>query len=420
MGLFNNFPYTNFHELNLDWLIKKVKELEASFPQGLIGIPKGGTGANNAQDAKRNLEIYATDVYMDSGELETISHAINQLGLALIQIGNDFDANIKYKIYRSVASIGLTPGAVSLGTLWQNMSVNEIMIAPPSEFAASVCPESSGSLICIRNGGTSGSVRFYGNHSYEMEFSGNYPTGTWKQIYTDGDIVPITNGGTGADNAADALTNLGINFSGEVLSVAGVGADPTGNVPLQGSDIDINFKSYKSIIDLGLPSGSSVTAIWNAMPTYSIVDCPSTECSNPPTGATGVIHIVKLSATGYVEFKDKDGTSGNAVMFLNSSNVPTGTWISGDGLPPVVTRTLTVASSQSIAANSSTTFEATLPAVTGYSPIAIVNLYAPNADAVVRWARIVTADGKAQVAVYNKKSSAISTSVYSSIIYTKD
>lgn len=28
MGLFEHFPYCNFHGLNLDWLMKKVKELE--------------------------------------------------------------------------------------------------------------------------------------------------------------------------------------------------------------------------------------------------------------------------------------------------------------------------------------------------------------------------------------------------------
>lgn len=28
MGIFNNFPWTNFHEINLDWLLKKVKGLE--------------------------------------------------------------------------------------------------------------------------------------------------------------------------------------------------------------------------------------------------------------------------------------------------------------------------------------------------------------------------------------------------------
>ena len=33
MGLFDHFPYTNFHELNLDWLLKKYKELDAHTDQ---------------------------------------------------------------------------------------------------------------------------------------------------------------------------------------------------------------------------------------------------------------------------------------------------------------------------------------------------------------------------------------------------
>ena len=28
MGLFENFPYANFHELNLDWILHELKELE--------------------------------------------------------------------------------------------------------------------------------------------------------------------------------------------------------------------------------------------------------------------------------------------------------------------------------------------------------------------------------------------------------
>lgn len=28
MGVFENLPYTNFHELNLEWIIKKLKQLE--------------------------------------------------------------------------------------------------------------------------------------------------------------------------------------------------------------------------------------------------------------------------------------------------------------------------------------------------------------------------------------------------------
>ena len=31
MAFWNNFPFTNFHELNLDWIISKVKNLETGF-----------------------------------------------------------------------------------------------------------------------------------------------------------------------------------------------------------------------------------------------------------------------------------------------------------------------------------------------------------------------------------------------------
>lgn len=29
-GIFDVLPYTNFHELNLDWIIEKIQELEVS------------------------------------------------------------------------------------------------------------------------------------------------------------------------------------------------------------------------------------------------------------------------------------------------------------------------------------------------------------------------------------------------------
>ena len=33
MGLFDNFPYTNFHELNLDWILKILKEIQSTLEQ---------------------------------------------------------------------------------------------------------------------------------------------------------------------------------------------------------------------------------------------------------------------------------------------------------------------------------------------------------------------------------------------------
>lgn len=31
MGFFDRFPYTNIHELNLDWLLAEMKKLNAAF-----------------------------------------------------------------------------------------------------------------------------------------------------------------------------------------------------------------------------------------------------------------------------------------------------------------------------------------------------------------------------------------------------
>lgn len=41
MGLFEQFPYTNFHEMNLDWLIDQIKNLQS----GLVLSVNGETGA---------------------------------------------------------------------------------------------------------------------------------------------------------------------------------------------------------------------------------------------------------------------------------------------------------------------------------------------------------------------------------------
>ena len=35
MSLFEQYPYTNFHELNLDWIIKKIKELDDKFDDAI-------------------------------------------------------------------------------------------------------------------------------------------------------------------------------------------------------------------------------------------------------------------------------------------------------------------------------------------------------------------------------------------------
>ena len=50
MGVFEHFPYVNFHELNLSWIINKLKELEDVIGTQIVDIVARAGVAQNAQD----------------------------------------------------------------------------------------------------------------------------------------------------------------------------------------------------------------------------------------------------------------------------------------------------------------------------------------------------------------------------------
>lgn len=315
MSLFNNFPWTNFHELNLDWLLKKVADMQQAFPEGTVGISKGGTGATTAEDARANLGVYGLNIPLSALDPTTINDALQT-------ISEDLDT-LKYKIFNSVEDLNQTAGTATILSTWIAMSAGEALLCPPDQFYPGECPETFGTLILIRSGPTSGFCLFAGqDHLYRKTYSGNSPQAGWEQVYTDGDVVPITNGGTGADNAADALTNLGIDFSGTVLSVAGVGADMTGNVPLKLLNL-----VYTSMTELGLASGSAISAVWSTMAAGSVAVIPESEIASPPGSGKGIVIIVKednADSTGMIKCFDRD--TGHEWNMGFSAGAPSGTW----------------------------------------------------------------------------------------------
>ncbi len=325
MPLYENFPYTNFHELNLDWLVEKVSSLEAAFPEGTIGISKGGTGADNAAQARENLGIIAPNIPISEGSTSTIDQEISRLEDNLSSLSGD----IKYRIFRVVTDLGLTSGTATLSSCWAAMSIGDILIAPPSEFAPGQVPENSGSVVLVRNAGTSGSIRFYGSRTYEQPFANNYPSGTWNTILNDTVVIPINKGGTGATTADQARQNLGIDFSGTVLSVAGVGADTAGNVPLKLENL-----VYNSLSELGLGSGSTLSAVWTALPDNSLLIANAAGISDPPVNDAGSLEVYKGTSTvpGFIRFHGKESSTGDYAMYFSSAGAPSGTWkkIPGD------------------------------------------------------------------------------------------
>lgn len=96
-------------------------------------------------------------------------------------------------------------------------------------------------------------------------------------------------------------------------------------------DDRIEYKTYSSVTDLGLTSGSATIAdTWSALPNDSILICPA---ENFLIGAGGVpvtygtVEMVRYGASrGWIYFHGKSFDHGDYRMFLTGSNVPTGTW----------------------------------------------------------------------------------------------
>lgn len=79
MGFFNNFPYTNFHELNIDWILSKIADLKSDFISNqnkITAIEKENVEQNEKIDkVESSMPIEIRKIIADmvsSGEIDTV------------------------------------------------------------------------------------------------------------------------------------------------------------------------------------------------------------------------------------------------------------------------------------------------------------------------------------------------------------
>lgn len=70
MPLFNNFPYTNFHEMNLDFILNKVKEIDAIKAQVSELLGKYNDMYNRVNDLSSLYDNFAADIQADLQQWE--------------------------------------------------------------------------------------------------------------------------------------------------------------------------------------------------------------------------------------------------------------------------------------------------------------------------------------------------------------
>ena len=100
MGLFNQFPFTNFHEMNLDWLISEMKKLEASNKYINDNIEK--LVLDNIDKIAGIVSIQSVKSYGAIGngladDTEAFAKALNDNDILYIPTGNYYLTNLDLK-----------------------------------------------------------------------------------------------------------------------------------------------------------------------------------------------------------------------------------------------------------------------------------------------------------------------------------
>lgn len=85
--MFNEYPYQNNHELNLDWILKKISEFEAKFNSWSDTI-------ENLQEALENIEDWKDRIGTLESEYSSMLSNLNDISAALDTLSNLHNSDI--------------------------------------------------------------------------------------------------------------------------------------------------------------------------------------------------------------------------------------------------------------------------------------------------------------------------------------
>lgn len=129
MGFWNRYPYTDFHELNLDYILKKMKELEADL-DGLL--------AEAVRQATENAEAYVDEklagVISQFNQLKDEVNSLSDQFEGLETAFNAFTALVDRKILEIQNTLDSRIAGVNARTDALIASNNEFLIAEMSRY----------------------------------------------------------------------------------------------------------------------------------------------------------------------------------------------------------------------------------------------------------------------------------------------
>lgn len=222
MGVFNKTPYTNFHELNLNWIIKKIKEVAADnayFKQffktiedeHILGVVTKVTENNDntvktdyLNEDTQQMDNYT--VYNKTGTDGAISGAISPIANRVTTAEGDIDSLETQMANAIIPYNNETNFATDLNAL--PLKAAFVRIGPDT--LNSPLPSNQGYCLSIRSSASWGSQMAQTNNS-EIVWVRRCQNGTWsswQKLAKKSDIYEIYTFSGTVDNTGCVVTNV--------------------------------------------------------------------------------------------------------------------------------------------------------------------------------------------------------------------
>lgn len=124
MGLFNQFPFTNFHEMNLDWIIEKIKEIETR----LQDSPYNPTIHTRPED----FDAYGDGIHDDSDAMQKCVDYARIYGKMIVS-----DSSRKYLITKTIELTGQVFINLNFATITTNNNFTGALFKFNDNFSSS-------------------------------------------------------------------------------------------------------------------------------------------------------------------------------------------------------------------------------------------------------------------------------------------
>ena len=382
--MFENFPYTNFHDLNLDWLIQKILEAYSPDNPPPLGLVLSVNGETGAVVLYRDQNVQLPDIDETSWNFFRLSDGTAE-GIKFTKGGpaERIDGSQRYQIYDTgnpppsstppVSSVDGMTGAVKT---WANSDWQTITV--PADAPANIWDLRRG----LSNGDKVG---------IEFEYDSVNTVYKCYLKYTPSGGSPVR---------AELLTTANIPQSG-VISVN----TKTGIVTLTGEDIAVDSNSQDSIAtalsNLNTAIGNKYTKPAGGIPASDLAQGVIPDISGkqdaPATAGTAGQVLGLNSSLNPVWVNQSDisglqtapvlpGTSGQVLSLDNSLNP---VWTNPGGLAGDAFLIKNyVSDSKTVTALIGSYYEMsdfpTLQLITGYYPIAVTDLVNSDAGIVTR------------------------------------